>query len=126
MPIGASGKPVTAGGIGLISVAESDDTAKKAAAMDLARYLTSAQVQQDVPGFYLAPGARKSVEVADPIDKFSPFVEYCYITPITETWPQIRTILHPQIQNAIFGQITPEEALSAPAAEVDGILAGTN
>jgi len=126
MPIGASGKPVTAGGIGLISVAESDDAAKKGAAMDLARYLTSAQVQQDVPGFYLAPGARKSVEVADPISKFAPFVEYCYITPIIETWPQIRTILHPQIQNAIFGEITPEEAFSAPAAEIDGILAGTN
>jgi multiple sugar transport system substrate-binding protein len=125
MPIGASGKPITAGGIGLISVAQSDDAAKVQAGMDLARYLTSAQVEEDVPGFYLAPGARKSVEVKPPIDKFAPFVEYCYITPITTTWPQIRTILHPQIQNAIFGQITPEAALNDPAEEVNGILSGT-
>lgn len=124
MPTGATGKPVTAGGIGLISVAAMDDQAKLQAAMDLARDLTSGQVQQDVPGFYLAPGARKSVEVADPISKFTPFVEYTYITPIIEEWPQIRTILHPQIQQAIFGQITPEEAFTAPAAEVNGLLGG--
>lgn len=124
MPIGARGEPITAGGIGLISVAQTDDQAKLQAAMDLARYLTSAQVAEDVEGFYLAPGARRSVEVNDPIAKFSPFVEYTYITPIIEVWPQIRTILHPQIQNAIFGQITAEEAFTAPASEINGLLGG--
>lgn len=122
MPTGSTGKPVTAGGIGLISVAQTDDQTKLQAAMDLARYLTSAQVGEDVAGFYLAPGARKSVKVNPPIDKFAPFVENTYITPIIATWPQIRTIIHPQIQNAIFGQITPEEALNAPAEEINGIL----
>jgi multiple sugar transport system substrate-binding protein len=122
MPIGKSGKPVTAGGIGLISVAANDDQTKLQAAMDFARYLTSAQVGKDVEGYYLAPGARKSVQVADPIDKFVPFVEYTYITPIIAEWPQIRTIIHPQIQNAILGQVKPDEALNGPAAEIDGIL----
>ena len=123
MPVGKSGKPLTAGGIGLISVAAIKDKAKLQAAMDLGRYLTSAQVGRDVDGYYLAPGARKSVKVSDPIDKFGPFVEHCYITPIIAEWPQIRTILHPQIQNAVFGKISPEEALKAPAAEINGILA---
>lgn len=123
MPIMSSGKPQTAGGIGLISVAASDDPVKLQAAMDLGRYLTSAEVGTDVEGFYLAPGARKSVKVSDPISKFEPFVESCYITPIITEWPQIRTIIHPQIQNAIFGQITPEEALAQPAEEVNQILA---
>jgi multiple sugar transport system substrate-binding protein len=123
MPIGSTGKPVTAGGIGLISVAATDDTAKLTAAMDLGRYLTSAEVAADVPPFYLAPGARKSVKVSDPISKFEPFVEYCYITPIIADWPQIRTIIHPEIQNAIFGKISPEEALKKPAEEVNQILA---
>lgn len=123
MPIGASGKPLTTGGIGLISVAESDDQAKLQASMDLARYLTSAQVAEDVEGFYLAPGARKSIKTQEPISKFEPFVPYTYITPIIEEWPQIRTIIHPQIQNAVFGKVTPEEAMNGPAAEVDGILA---
>jgi multiple sugar transport system substrate-binding protein len=124
MPIGSSGKMVTAGGIGLISVAATDDQAKLQAAMDLARYLTSAEVGTDVEGFYLAPGARKSVKVADPISKFEPFVESTYITPIIADWPQIRTLIHPQIQNAIFGEISPEEALVQPASEVNSILGG--
>ncbi len=123
MPIMGGGKPVTAGGIGLISVAASDDQAKLRAAMDLARYLTSAEVGNDVQGYYLAPGARKSVKVSDPISKFEPFVQYCYITPIIAEWPQIRTIIHPQIQNAIFGKIKPDEALKQPADEVNQILA---
>ncbi len=123
MPIMDSGKPVTAGGIGLISVATSDDKAKLQAAMDLGRYLTSAEVGNDVQGFYLAPGARKSVKVIDPISKFEPFVQSCYITPIIVEWPQIRTIIHPQIQNAIFGKIKPDEALKQPADEINQILA---
>jgi multiple sugar transport system substrate-binding protein len=123
MPIGGTGKPITAGGIGLISVTAIKDTAKLQAAMDLGRYLTSAQVNNDVPGFYLAPGARKSVKVADPIDKFTPLVENCYITPIIAEWPQIRTILHPYIQNAVFGKTTPDAAFNDPAKEIDGILA---
>jgi multiple sugar transport system substrate-binding protein len=124
MPTGATGEPVTAGGIGLISVAATDDVQKLQASMDLARYLTSAQVEEDVPGFYLAPGARRTVTAKPPIDKFAPFVEYTYITPIIEEWPQIRTIIHPNIQNAILGQITPEEAFTAPAEEINGILSG--
>src|SRR5437660_1440486 len=39
-------------------------------------------------------------------------------------WPQIRTIIHPNIQNAVFGKIGPEQALQNPEAEINGILAG--
>jgi multiple sugar transport system substrate-binding protein len=123
MPTGKTGKPGSSGGIGLISVAAGKDKTKVAAAMDLGRYLTSAQVGQDVAGYYLAPGARKSVKVSDPIDKFNPFVPNCYITPIIAEWPQIRTIIHPNIQNAVFGKITAEQAMNNPASEINGILA---
>jgi len=123
MPTGKTGKSGSAGGIGLISVAATKDTAKLQAAMDLGRYLTSAQVGQDVPGFYLAPSARKSVKVADPINKFDPFVPNCYITPIIADWPQIRTIIHPNIQNAVFGKVTAEQAMNNPAKEINDILA---
>lgn len=123
MPLGKSGKPGTAGGIGLISVAQNRDRAKLTAAMDFGRYLTSAQVGTDVAGYYLAPGARKSVMVSDPIDKFAPLVPNCYITPIIAEWPQIRTIIHPNIQNAVFGRSSAEQAMNAPAAEINTILA---
>lgn len=129
MPSGKLGKPITAGGIGLISVAAISDKTKLTAAMDLGRYLTSSQVNNDVvvggksQVFYLAPGARKSVKTSDPINKFEPFVENCYITPIIADWPQIRTIIHPQIQNAVFGKTPVDQALKNPAKEVNDILA---
>ncbi|HQZ20953.1 MAG TPA: extracellular solute-binding protein, partial [Thermoflexales bacterium] len=123
MPIGKSGKPVTAGGIGLISVYNGKDPVKVKAAMDLGRYLTSKEVGDDVAGFYLAPGARKSVKVSDPISKFEPFVESCYITPIIADWPAIRTIIHPQIQNIIFGKQKADEAMKQIAPEINKILA---
>ncbi len=65
-----NGNKLTVGAVGLIAVAAQKDEQKRLAAMDLGRYLTSGEVQQDVPpgsnvptGFYLAPGARKSVKV---------------------------------------------------------------
>ncbi|HUS16559.1 MAG TPA: sugar ABC transporter substrate-binding protein [Chloroflexia bacterium] len=122
MPIGSSGKHVTTGGVGLISVAQQSDKTRVAAGMDLARYLTGKQVASDVKGYYLAPAARKSVTVLDPIDKFVPMVDYTILTPIIAQWPEIRTLIHPNIQNAVFGKLTPAEALKKPAAEVNTLL----
>ena len=59
MPTGKTGKPGSAGGIGLISVATNKDKAKLTAAMDLGRYLTSAQVGTDVPAS-ISPPVRAS------------------------------------------------------------------
>ncbi|GCE49646.1 multiple sugar transport system substrate-binding protein [Thermosporothrix hazakensis] len=125
MPIGASGKHITAGGIGLISVANLRDENKLKLAMEMARYLTGSQVAKDVDGYYLAPGARKSVVVQDPINMFTPFVEYTYITPMIKQWPQIRKILHDSIQKAVLGKISVKEALDGPASEINSILSGS-
>src|SRR5262249_41683158 len=126
MPIGGLGKPVTTGGIGLIAVAKIDDEDRLKAAMDLAHYLTSTEVGKDVPNYYLAPGARKSVTVQDPISLFSPFVSDTILMPIIPEWEQIRKLIHTQIQNAIFGKASPAQAFNAPAKEINGILAGTS
>lgn len=123
IPIGKSGKPVSAGGVGLIAVTPNKDTAKQKAAMDLARYLTSPQVEKDVPGYYLAPGARKSVTVVSPYNKFAPIAPTAWITPSLPAWTQIRTLIHPNLQNAVFGKMTPEQALSQPTDEINKLLA---
>lgn len=124
MPIGKTGKHSTTGGVGLISVAQQDDKERVAAGMELGRYLTGKQVADDVQGYYLAPAARKSVKVLDPISKFEPMIDYTEVTPIIKEWPQIRTIIHPNIQNAVFGKVSAEEAMKAPAEEINGILSG--
>jgi multiple sugar transport system substrate-binding protein len=121
-PIGSTGKPATTGGVGLISVAQQSDQTHVKAAMALARYLTSKEVGDDVHGYYLAPGTRKSVKTLPPINKFEPMIPYTFVTPIIEQWPQIRTIIHPNIQNAVFGKLSPEEALKKPADEINGLL----
>ncbi len=122
MPIGGRGTPFTMGGIGLIAVAKMQDSARLKAAMDLGNYLTSANVAHDVPGYYLAPGARRSVQVNDPISLFSPFVGYTAFTPLIAQWPQIRTLLQPQIQNAIFGKVSVADALNQPASQINSLL----
>jgi multiple sugar transport system substrate-binding protein len=126
MPIGATGKHVTTGGIGLIAVSASiQDQDRLKAAMELARYLTSKEVGDDVKGYYLAPSARQSVQVSDPINKFVPFVPYTYITPIIPQWPEIRTILHAQLQKAILGKIGVADALNGPANEINSLLSSS-
>ena len=75
--------------------------------------VTLAVGQEDVPpsdtapvGFYLAPGARASVQVAPPLDEFLPFVEYMYVTPIIRPWSEFTRLVHPSLQNVIFGEQT--------------------
>ncbi|HEX5688834.1 MAG TPA: hypothetical protein VFX76_02480, partial [Roseiflexaceae bacterium] len=124
-----NGNQITVGAIGLIAVVKTDDQAKLQAAMDLGRYLTSAAVQEDVPpgpetptGFYLAPGARKSVQVAPPLDQFVPTVEYMWVTPILKNWAQLTRLIHPQIQNIIFGKAQPEAAMKEIAEEANQLI----
>lgn len=123
MPIGKLGKHLTTGGIGLIAVAKSGNTDKTKAAMEMARYLTGSDVAKDVPKYYLAPGARKSITVTDPINKFTPFVSYTYLMPLISSWAQVRTLIHTHIQNAVLGKEKPEQAFKAPADEINSILA---
>jgi multiple sugar transport system substrate-binding protein len=124
MPVGGSGKHITSGGIGLIAVAQNQDADHLNASMALARYLTSTQVEQDVPGYYLAPGARKSVQVNAPISLFSPLVASIWLPPDIAGWPQIRSILHPNLQKAVLGQLSASDALNRPADQINGLLSG--
>jgi multiple sugar transport system substrate-binding protein len=125
-----NGNQLTVGAIGLIAAVASQDKAKEQAAMDLARYLTSAEVQEDVPpsataatGFYLAPAARKSVQVAPPLDQFVPMLDYMWITPLTPAWPKLTRLIHPEYQNVVFGKGDPAEAMAKIAAEANALIA---
>lgn len=124
-----NGNKLTVGAVGLIAVAKQSDSVKRQAAMDLARYYTSSEVQEDVPpgsnvptGFYLAPGARKSVKVVDPLDKFLPVLPDMWITPLVVDWAKFTRLIHPEYQNIIFGKETPEEAMKKIDAEAQKYL----
>lgn len=124
-----NGNQLTVGAIGLIAVAKIKDDGKRQAAMDLARYLTSGQVQEDVPpganlptGYYLAPGARKSVKVVDPLDKFIPMLPDLWITPLMADWGKFTRLFHPEYQNIILGKSKPEDAIKRIASEADVLI----
>jgi multiple sugar transport system substrate-binding protein len=124
-----NGNKLTVGAVGLIAVAKTKDEAKRKAAMDLGRYLTSSEVQDDVPvgsnvptGFYLAPGARKSVKIADPLDKFLPVLPDMWSTPLVADWAKFTRLFHAEYQNVVFGKAKPEEAMKKIAAEAVGYL----
>ncbi len=125
-----NGNRLTVGAVGVIAVAAVSDKAKLQAAMDLARYLTSAEVQEDVPpsetaatGFYLAPAARRSVKVAPPLDEFVPMLDYMWITPLTPAWPKLTRLFHTEYQNVIFGKAEPAEAMARIAEEANALIA---
>jgi len=101
------------------------------AAMDLARYYTSGEVQDDVPpgsnvptGFYLAPGARKSVKVTAPLDIFIPMLPDMYVTPLIVNWAPLTRLIHPEYQNILFGKQKPEDGMKKIAAEADRLISG--
>jgi multiple sugar transport system substrate-binding protein len=125
-----NGKRITVGAVGLIAIAKVKDEVKRKAAMDLARYCTSGEVQEDVPpgsnvttGFYLAPGARKSVKVVAPLDIFNPMLPDMYATPLISEWAKLTRLIHPEYQNILFGKAKPEEAMKRIAAEADKLIA---
>lgn len=124
-----NGNKLTVGAVGLIAVAKQSDTVKRQAAMDLGRYLTSAEVQDDVPpgsnvatGFYLAPGARKSVKVNPPLDKFLPVLPDMWITPLVPDWAKFTRLIHPEYQNILFGKEKPADAMNKIATEASQLL----
>lgn len=124
-----NGNKLTAGAVGLIAIAKQSDDVKRKAAMDLGRYLTSSEVQEDVPpgsnvptGFYLAPGARKSVKIVPPLDAFIPVLPDMWITPLVVDWAKFTRLFHPEYQNIIFGKETPQEAMQKIDAEAQQYL----
>lgn len=124
-----NGNKLTVGAVGLIGVAKMKDETKRKAAMDLGRYLTSSEVQADVPpgsnvptGFYLAPGARKSVKIVAPLDKFLPVLPDMWVTPLISQWAPFTRLFHPVYQNIIFGKVKAEDGLKAIAAEADKLI----
>jgi multiple sugar transport system substrate-binding protein len=126
-----NGNKLSVGAVGLIGVASKiTDKAKKQAAMDLGRYLTSGEVQEDVPpgsnvptGFYLAPGARKSVKVNDPLDKFLPILPDMYVTPLIPEWAKLTRLVHAEYQNVLFGKAKPAEAMKKIEDEANKLIA---
>ncbi len=124
-PIGDAGETVTVGGMGTYAVPQKDDPARMAAAHRLGRYLTSAEVAEDVEGWYLAPGTRKSIKVSETTPEMAPFEEMLAsvrFMPLIEDWAEVDSFIHPEIQLAVSGEKSAQEALDAIGEQVTPLL----
>ena len=124
-PIGDAGEPVTVGGMGTYAVPLKDDPARMAAAHDLARYLTSDAVAADVPGWYLAPGTRASITVSEQTPEMAAFEDmlpFVKFMPLIEDWARVDALIHPEIQLAIAGQKSAQQALDDAGAQITPLL----
>ncbi len=114
-PVGRWGKPITTGAVGCFAVVASGDGRRETAAHGLARYLTSAEIAQDVEGWYLATPARRSARVASAGAAEGPLAGILatarYWTPPVPTGFMETTFI-PHLQAAVLGQLTPEQALA--------------
>lgn len=127
MPIGAAGEHVTVGGLGTFAVRQQDDADRLAAAMAFGRFLTSPEVAAAVPGYFLAPPARRSIPIAadnPAMQKFGEMVAYTQLMPQTPVWGQISAAVNAQIQGAVTGAVPPQEALNLAGQEIEPLLGG--
>jgi len=123
-PIGAAGETVTVGGMGTYAVPAKSDAARVAAAHDLARYLTG-EVINDVPGWFLAPATRQSIDVAAQNPLMQPFQDMLpavRFMPLSPSWPEIDAYIHPEIQLAVAGQKSAQQALDDAGAQITPLL----
>jgi multiple sugar transport system substrate-binding protein len=125
-PIGGAGETITVGGMGTYAIpAKEGDEARLAAAHDLARYLTG-EVINDVPGWFLAPSTRQSIDVAAENPGMQPFQDMLpavRFMPLIPSWPEIDSLIHPEIQLAVAGQKDAQQALDDAGALITPLLA---
>ncbi len=116
-PTGALGRPITTGALGCIAVVAHPEAPERTeAAHALARYLTSAEVAEDAPGWYLATPARASVTAfaEDPVyaDLMRISRTAIFLAPPGGVGFLESTII-PAFQAAILGDVPAAEALAA-------------
>ncbi|MFN3333242.1 MAG: hypothetical protein ACK47M_12080, partial [Caldilinea sp.] len=113
---------------GLFAVVDVEDEAKEAAAHKLANYLTGSQVAQDVEGWQLAPGLRRSntsYATTPNREIIARLVEYgVYEAPVA-TSAELGAQYGAALQAIILGQQSAQEAMDAIApvyqAELDAL-----
>ena len=119
-PVGESGQLVTTGGYGMFGVVQVDDPDALAASHALARYLTSAEIAQDIPGYQLAPSLRRSNTIYasnEPREVVSRLVAYgIYESPV-DISDTLSETLGLALQSVLLGEKTAQQAMEeiAPA-----------
>jgi multiple sugar transport system substrate-binding protein len=124
VPAGPGGSISVVGGESIVLTEASEN---KAAAAEFMRFLLSEEAQLAMAEVGQMPVlASLGEQLTDIQDYYGVFVEQLATarprTP-TPAWPRIDEVLLTNIQQAVRGDVTVQEALDAAAAEIDGLLA---
>ncbi len=132
MPYPEDGEPATNMGGEHIFIM-SNDEARQQAAWDFIQWVTSAEVQLEwdmETGFMpirdsvaTNPDFQTWIEENEP--RLMPFVEmqqYAHNRPPVEQYSELSDVFSAMIERAIYGQMSPQEALDAAAAAVNSLL----
>ncbi len=113
-PLGETGQLVTSGGFGLFAVVQADDPNVLAASHAFARYLTSTEVAQDIPGYQLAPSLRRS-NTFFATDEARSIVSQLVVYGIYETPADVPMDMENQLelalQSILLGEKTAQQAM---------------
>jgi multiple sugar transport system substrate-binding protein len=131
-PTGPNGEPVVWGGTHGLAITVHDDPVKREAAMELARFLTSAEAFEGVK-VWTRP-ARKSVIEAQEKDPNFLYAEFLpqyeaiasKLIPLMGQGPhsvEVITLYESQVEAIFSGDLTPEQALSEFEAKANETLA---
>jgi ABC-type glycerol-3-phosphate transport system substrate-binding protein len=124
-PMGDMGSLVTNGAFGLFAVVNVDDQDQLMASHELAKYLTGSQVAQDIEGWQLAPGLRRSntsYATTPEREVIAKLVEYgVYEAPVAVP-AEVGTNYGAALQAIILGEMTAQEAMDQIAPEYQAAL----
>ncbi len=130
-PVGETGQLVTTGGFGMFGVVQVNDPNVLAASHAFARYLTSTEVAQDVPGYQLAPSLRRSNNIYasdEPRTVISRLVVYGIYEPPVDISDALSEQLGFALQSILLGEKTAQEAMDeiAPLYQQELDVQSTN
>lgn len=132
MPYAADGGPATnMGGEHMFIMA--DDEARQQAAWDFMVWFTSAEVQKEwdmLTGFMPVRDAVASDEayqtwIQETEPRLQPFVnmqQYAHNRPPVEVYPELSDVFSGMLEQALYGQMSAEEALAAAEVAVNALL----
>jgi multiple sugar transport system substrate-binding protein len=132
MPYPEDGEPATNMGGEHIFIM-SEDEAKQQAAWDFINWFTSPEIQMEwdmMTGFMpvrdaVATNSEYQTWVSDTEPRLMPFVEmqqYAHNRPPVEVYPELSDVFSSMMEQALYGQMSPEEALEAAEISVNALL----
>jgi len=126
-PTVGQNKPVTIGAVYGYSVLAQKDKQKRKVTLELARALTDASQQvYFAEKFGLLPARKSAVARAQfphpELRRAAGFIEDVELLPVHAKWVQIENSINAEVQTALIGEKSPEQALQDARREVEALI----